>query len=753
MAINVVSIDRFKFICHKVMPLVYDESLSYYEFLCKVMKKLNEVIDSIDNQNETLQAFDNEINGWETRTDEKYETFVTNVNNMIEQFETQLTQDMDAKWDDFFNNYIQTLGVVQRTGDSEIYVMSQKGVTDELDIVKGYLEESDNEIGSLDIAETHVIEDTTFDYKIQYNFKKGVRYRIRINNPEVHWKSNNSQFIGIATYSANSISSTYLVDTIRLATDELDYAYGSVLLIDYTPTTDTSVMMGFRYYLGEGDSYSDVNVYEIYSKIQEDVHKLNAESVNIRPEVEKSENQFSGTISSSPISIMIHYHFIKDRTYKLYLDCILGTESTTNVLRVYTATAANVSTTYRADVINASTVLSPLCGQVNDFATGDEIAESFTATKTASHLIIQYYGTANTNYEIDVDIVRIASVEEIDKYEVGNSVVALNKDVEPLVLQLKRQISNRTVTHNFDRLNFIFFSDIHARGELWERVCDYMDEYSDIIPFAIHGGDYVSNDLAPSSIVDLYALRKPKNGAILNTVGNHDCYPSGSSSPTANAETVYGVLYNSVNPVEDGWNCTFGVEQYAMYWYKDIADAGVRIICLDRYHWDNTQKTWFINALDDAKTAEYGVITVVHTPITTNVTDVGSGFWTLDNWVVNDTYTGAMVDIREAIDDFVTGGGVFIIHLCGHIHSDQFGETDTDELLQFRTQMAGYSELWTDTVREYGSKTYDCFNVIQIDRNLGMIKMIRIGCNSSDCLQPRTTLCYDYVNKQLISNT
>ena len=37
-----------KFISHKILPLVYDESLSYYEVLCKVVAKVNEVIDYVD---------------------------------------------------------------------------------------------------------------------------------------------------------------------------------------------------------------------------------------------------------------------------------------------------------------------------------------------------------------------------------------------------------------------------------------------------------------------------------------------------------------------------------------------------------------------------------------------------------------------------------------------------------------------------------------------------------------------------------
>lgn len=39
-----MAIESFRFWCQKVLPLVYDDSLSYYELLCKVVVKLNEVI-------------------------------------------------------------------------------------------------------------------------------------------------------------------------------------------------------------------------------------------------------------------------------------------------------------------------------------------------------------------------------------------------------------------------------------------------------------------------------------------------------------------------------------------------------------------------------------------------------------------------------------------------------------------------------------------------------------------------------------
>lgn len=41
-------IQNFKFWCQKVLPLVFDDSLSYYEVLCKLSAKLNEVINTIN---------------------------------------------------------------------------------------------------------------------------------------------------------------------------------------------------------------------------------------------------------------------------------------------------------------------------------------------------------------------------------------------------------------------------------------------------------------------------------------------------------------------------------------------------------------------------------------------------------------------------------------------------------------------------------------------------------------------------------
>lgn len=41
-----VNLKYFHFWCQKVLPLVYDDSLSYYELLCKVVHYINDLIES-----------------------------------------------------------------------------------------------------------------------------------------------------------------------------------------------------------------------------------------------------------------------------------------------------------------------------------------------------------------------------------------------------------------------------------------------------------------------------------------------------------------------------------------------------------------------------------------------------------------------------------------------------------------------------------------------------------------------------------
>ena len=79
---NAAYIKPIIYFCNKILPAVYDESLSYYEALCKMRDKLNEVIDNVNNVNEHI---DDVIN--QRLTDEHimelFSVFIANIEAAI----------------------------------------------------------------------------------------------------------------------------------------------------------------------------------------------------------------------------------------------------------------------------------------------------------------------------------------------------------------------------------------------------------------------------------------------------------------------------------------------------------------------------------------------------------------------------------------------------------------------------------------------------------------------------------------------
>lgn len=57
-----IEMKPFRFWCKKVIPLIYDDSLSYYELLCKVIDYLNKVIENENEQNEAIKTLQYNFN-------------------------------------------------------------------------------------------------------------------------------------------------------------------------------------------------------------------------------------------------------------------------------------------------------------------------------------------------------------------------------------------------------------------------------------------------------------------------------------------------------------------------------------------------------------------------------------------------------------------------------------------------------------------------------------------------------------------
>lgn len=97
-------IEFIKTKCYKILPLVYDDSLSYYEVLCKVTSKLNEVI--------------NETNDIRKEWDEFEKKFNTNLFDTVKQIlNTWLN---DGTLENILNGLISEKGIGNRKFNPEI---------------------------------------------------------------------------------------------------------------------------------------------------------------------------------------------------------------------------------------------------------------------------------------------------------------------------------------------------------------------------------------------------------------------------------------------------------------------------------------------------------------------------------------------------------------------------------------------------------------------------------------------------------
>ena len=92
-----------RFHCYKVIPLVYDESLSYYEQLCKILKSLNESITAINDLNTAVGDL-SDLAGQVSKLQNDIITFESNVNNLLAQMNNTL-EEYDTRFNEYDNRF------------------------------------------------------------------------------------------------------------------------------------------------------------------------------------------------------------------------------------------------------------------------------------------------------------------------------------------------------------------------------------------------------------------------------------------------------------------------------------------------------------------------------------------------------------------------------------------------------------------------------------------------------------------------
>ena len=154
---------QFHFWCQKTLPLVYDDSLSYYEVLAKVTKHLNELTTLVneigdeleryegvtDDRLDALETWRTEVDTWRAQIDQ-WKTIVENWREDVDQWR----EDIDL-WKTSINNWKVAV-------DAELESLDNRLDTAESDIdsLEGRMDTAESDIdsldGRLDIAEDDI---------------------------------------------------------------------------------------------------------------------------------------------------------------------------------------------------------------------------------------------------------------------------------------------------------------------------------------------------------------------------------------------------------------------------------------------------------------------------------------------------------------------------------------------------------------------------------------------------------------------
>lgn len=121
-----MKIETLKFWCQKVLPLVYDESLSYYELLNKVVNRLNEMQTAINETVTELVDVENSINTLNNKID-GVQTYVDNYFDNLD-----ITQEVSNIILEMFENGELTSIIAGAVGNysTPIFVATMNDMTD-----------------------------------------------------------------------------------------------------------------------------------------------------------------------------------------------------------------------------------------------------------------------------------------------------------------------------------------------------------------------------------------------------------------------------------------------------------------------------------------------------------------------------------------------------------------------------------------------------------------------------------------------
>ena len=202
-------IDNLRYWCNKILPLVYDDSLSYYEVLCKTRAKLNEVIDST---NGLLAAWN---------------TYKNDIDKAFGEYTAGLDKKFDALSNKMSADFLRYKDIVNDT------------IRDEFAAQERRLKAQDDKIAAQDTQIT-AISDNVNTFIAEYN-KTIAQIPDMVVNAVNAWLNDTTHYDNIIADLAGSLQGLKHFDTVA-----------DLKTATFTQITGKEICVCENYYVGDG---------------------------------------------------------------------------------------------------------------------------------------------------------------------------------------------------------------------------------------------------------------------------------------------------------------------------------------------------------------------------------------------------------------------------------------------------------------------------------------------------------------------
>lgn len=347
----------------------------------------------------------------------------------------------------------------------------------------------------------------------------------------------------------------------------------------------------------------------------------------------------------------------------------------------------------------------------------NEIANSFTITK------------ADASESLKITNI----IENIDKYS------------QAKIMSLKRTDSTTIANCN---LRLMWVTDVHGEVIRTRRMAELINEWN-LFDAVINTGDLVQTNQADDYSY-YYDIMDSISIPFFNAVGNHDSYDS-NNIINRDKTIAYNIEIAQMNSLSSIVQPENAAANGLNYYYTDI--NGIRIIVLDAIYWTDAQKTWFINALSNAKTNSKPVICLSHCSFPWNEMTKIDTLWSKSGFATAEDSYRLNIEAASAVKDFMDEGGTFICWLTGHNHNDDLHYVTNYGNQLVVTADAFVNRLSFDLKSDQPSDyTYDLLTFVTVDLTNGKIKFLRIGANVDMTGTKHEGIILDYVNKEVVSS-